>query len=124
MGGNRINIDMDGGTPATNLLTVKLLFNSIISTPGARNLGLDLKDFYLNTLMNRPEFLFMKISNFPDGVIKHYNLRSKVGKNGLLFIRMEQGMYGLPYVGIIAQKLLGERLKRHGYHQSDKTQGL
>ena len=30
-------------------------------------------------------------------------------------------MYGLPHVGIIAQKLLEERLNKAGYHQSDKT---
>ena len=35
MRGDRINIDMDFGTPTANLLTVKLLFNSIVSTPGA-----------------------------------------------------------------------------------------
>ena len=33
-------------------------------------------------------------------------------------------MYGLPHAGIIAQKLLEERLAKHGYHQSDKTPGL
>ena len=33
-------------------------------------------------------------------------------------------MYGLPHAGIIAQKLLEERLTKHGHHQSDHTQGL
>ena len=47
MGGDRINMYMDCGTPTANLLTVKLLFNSIVSTPGEIVLGLDLKDFYL-----------------------------------------------------------------------------
>ena len=41
MGGDRINIDMDCGTPTANLLTVKRLFNSIVSAPGAKFLGLD-----------------------------------------------------------------------------------
>ena len=57
MGGDKINISIDCGTPTANLLTVKLLLNSIISTPGAKFLGLDLKDFYLNTPMEQPEFL-------------------------------------------------------------------
>ena len=33
-------------------------------------------------------------------------------------------MYGLPHAGIIAQKLLEERLAKHGYHQSKTTPGF
>ena len=51
MGGDKINIPMDCGTPTASLITVKLLLNSVISTLGAKFLGLDLKDFYLNTPM-------------------------------------------------------------------------
>ena len=62
---------MDCGTPTANMLTIKLLFNSVISTKGDKFLGLDLKDFYLNTPMDRPDFLQMKLSNFPNDVIQH-----------------------------------------------------
>ena len=86
MGGANINIPMDCGTPTASLLTVKLLLNSIISTPGAKFLGLDLKDFYLNTPMKRPEFLRMKIDTFPEDVIEHYKLQEKVDANRFLFI--------------------------------------
>ena len=33
-------------------------------------------------------------------------------------------MYGLPQVGILAHKLLEQRLNKHGYHQSSITPGL
>ena len=33
-------------------------------------------------------------------------------------------MYGLPHAGIIAQRLLEERLGAHGYHQSPTTPGF
>ena len=33
-------------------------------------------------------------------------------------------MYGLPHAGIIDQKLIEERLEKHGYLQSDKTTGF
>ena len=115
MGGNLINVPMDCGTPTASLLTVKLLLNSVISTPGAKFLGLDLKDFYLNMLMERPEFLKMKLDTFPEDVIQHYGLREKVDKNGNIYIHLERGMYGLPHAGITAQKLLEERLAKHGY---------
>ena len=63
---------MDFGTPAAILLTINLLLNSITSTPGEKFLVLEFKDFYLNTPMDRPEFLYIKLSNFPEDVIKHY----------------------------------------------------
>jgi hypothetical protein len=45
MGGNLINYPGDCGTPTANLFTVKVLFNSIISTPNARFMSIDIKDF-------------------------------------------------------------------------------
>jgi hypothetical protein len=51
MGGNLINYPGDCGTPTADLLTVKLLFNSVISTPQAKFMCIDIKDFYLCTPM-------------------------------------------------------------------------
>jgi hypothetical protein len=74
--------------------------------------------------MDRVEFLRMKIENFPEDVIKQYNLLDIVDSKGFVMIRVEKGMYGLPYAGIIAQQLLEKRLRAHGYTQSDKTPGF
>ena len=123
-GGSNLEVDMDCVTPTANLLTIKFLFNSVISTPGEKFLGLDLKDFYLNTPMDRPEFLKMKLSNFPADVIEHYNLNEKADSKGFIYVRCERGMYGLPHAGIIAHKLLEERLEKHGYTQSGMTPGV
>ena len=56
-GRNRINFPGDTGTPTADLPTIKLLANSIVSTKKAKMVTIDLKDFYLNTPMERPEFL-------------------------------------------------------------------
>ena len=122
--GSRTNFVGDVSTPTANLLTVKLLFNSIISTPGARFLGLDLKDFYLNTPMDRPEYVRMKLSLFPDDVVAHYNLREKASPDGTVYVKIVKGMYGLPQAGLIAQELLEKRLALHGYRQSTMTPGF
>ena len=122
--GTRIKIDIDCGTPTASLLTVKLLLNSIISTPGAKFLGLDIKDFYLNTPMARPEYMRLRLAYFPEDVIEHYNLKDKVDSKGFVYVKCVKGMYGLPHAGIIAQDLLTERLEAHGYYQSDKTPGF
>ena len=67
---------------------------------------LDIKDFYLNTPMDRPEYLRMKIANFPEDVIEHYKLRDKVDVKGNVYVKCVRGMYRLPHEGIMAQKIL------------------
>ena len=39
----------DYGTTRVDLLTAKLLVNSIVSTPGSRFITIDINDVYLNT---------------------------------------------------------------------------
>jgi hypothetical protein len=43
VGGDRVHYPFDVGTPTANLLTVKLLINSVISTPGAIFFMMDIK---------------------------------------------------------------------------------
>ena len=50
-GGDRVHYLGDAGTPTANILTVKILLNSIISTPKEKFMTIDIKDFYLNTPM-------------------------------------------------------------------------
>ncbi len=44
MGGNLINYPSDCGTPTADLLTVKLMFNSIILTPNAKFMTIDIEE--------------------------------------------------------------------------------
>ena len=73
-GGNLINFPEDTGTPTADLLTIKLLVNSIVSTKNAKMVTMDLKDFYLNTPMERPEFIRIKILDIPEDVVLNYKL--------------------------------------------------
>ncbi len=56
MGKNLVNYPGDCRTPTADLLTVKLLLNSIIFTPNAKFMTLDLKEFYLISPMKRYEY--------------------------------------------------------------------
>jgi hypothetical protein len=123
-GGDRIHYPGDAGTPTADLLTVKLLLNSIISTPGAKFFMMDIKDFYLNTPMKRFEYMRLQLSNMPEDAIDHYQLQRLATPDGLVYCKIQKGMYGLPQAGIIAQELLEERLAKHGYCQSKITPGL
>jgi len=53
---------------------MKLLVNSVISTPGAKFMTMDISNFYLMTPLKRKEYLRMKLSDIPEDVIKQYNL--------------------------------------------------
>jgi hypothetical protein len=82
MGGNLINYPGDCGTPTTGLLTVKLLLYSVISTPNAKFMVLDLKNFHLMTPMKRYKYFGMKLELFPQDIINLYDLQNKADHNG------------------------------------------
>ena len=109
-GGDRVHYPGDAGTPTADLLTVKLLINSIILTEGAKFMTMDIKDFYLHTPMARFEYMRLRIADMPNDVIAHYNLRNKATPDSYIYCEIQKGMYGLPQAGIIAQLLLEERL--------------
>jgi hypothetical protein len=67
-GGDRVHYPGDAGTPTANLLTVKLLLNSIISTPNAKIMTMDIKDFYLNTPMAQYEDMRLRLADMPEDV--------------------------------------------------------
>jgi hypothetical protein len=88
------------------MITVKLHPNSIISIKNACYCTIDLKDFYLNTPMDRPEYMCMKISNLPLDFVKAYNLIDLATNDGTIYAKIQKGMYGLLQAGILVQNLL------------------
>ena len=74
VGGGLIIYPSDCGTPTVNLFTVKHLINSFISTPDAKFTTIDIQDFYLNTPMDRFEYMKLKLSDLPKDFIKEYEL--------------------------------------------------
>ena len=83
----------------------------------------DVKNFYLGTPMSRYEYIKIPISIIPEEIIAEYNLRS-IAHNGFVYWEIRKGMYGLPQAGILANKLLQERLEPHGYYPCRHTPGL
>ena len=47
-----------------------------------------------------------------------------VNKSGMVHIEVTKGMYGLPQVGLLANKLLEQKLNNHEYRQSKLVPGL
>jgi hypothetical protein len=95
----------------------------VLSTPGAKCCCADVKNFYLETPMDRYEYMRMPARLIPAAFIAAYDLDSKI-HNGFLYMEIRKGMYGLPQSGIIANKLLRKRLAPHGYYEVPNTPGL
>ena len=124
VGGNRINYPGDVGTPTADMLLAKIIFNSVISTKGAKFMTADISNFYLNTPLPRSEYVKLSLTVIPQEVIDEYSLQDKATKDGHVYIKINKGMYGLPQAGILAQDLLAKRLEEHGYYQSNIIPGL
>ena len=56
-GGNLINYPFELTTRTADITTSKILWNSTISTPGARYMAADAGNFYLATPLDRPEYM-------------------------------------------------------------------
>jgi len=106
VGGDRINYPGAVATPTADMLVAKLLFNSVISTKGARFMTIDISDFYLMTPLKRPEFIRISINVIPEETIIEYKLRVISDSKGMVYIQANRGMYGLPQSGFLANELL------------------
>ncbi len=80
---------------------------------GAKVLGINLANFYLNTPAPNPEYMRLHLNIIPDKIIINYNL-CDIGK----------GIYGLPQAGILANQLLEKCLTTKVYYQCQHTPGL
>ena len=63
------------------------MWNSVISTPGSRYICADVKIFYLETPLDRYEYMRMPVKLIPQEFIDLYNLTPKV-KNGYIYIEI------------------------------------
>jgi hypothetical protein len=65
----------------------------------------------------------MPLQLTPKAIIEHYGLHKK-SIDGYVYMEIRKGMYGLPKVGILANKLLKLHLAHHGYFEQPHTPGL
>jgi hypothetical protein len=78
----------------------------------------DVKNFYLNTPMDRPEYMRISIKNTPQEIIEEYQVNNLVHE-GYVYCKIVKGMYGLPQAGCLANKPL-----KSDYNPMDTAQHL
>jgi hypothetical protein len=121
--GNLITYRGNTSTRIADLTTSKLLWNSVLSTEGARYMCLDIKKFYLTAALDYYEYMKIPLALFPEWIKKQYNLDTHA-RDGFVFLEIRRAVWGLPQAGILANKLLRKRLKPHGYYECINTPGL
>jgi hypothetical protein len=85
-------------TKTADLATAKILLNSVMSTQGARFCTFDIKDFYLNTPMERYKCMRIPIQKIPPAIFEQNNLQELL-HNDQVYVKIRKGMYGLPQAG-------------------------
>jgi hypothetical protein len=78
VGSNLIDYLFELTTRTADMVSSKILWNSVISTKDARFASADIKNMYLETQLDRYEYMKMTIALFPTDIIEHYRLNEKV----------------------------------------------
>jgi hypothetical protein len=123
VGGDLIEYPGDQLTRAAGLTTAKILINSVISTLGAKFLGIDINFFYMNTPLGRFEYMVINLSSLPQETIDKYDL-IELSQDVKVYKEIQKGMYGLPQAGILANKLLQRNLAKDDYQPMQHTHVL
>ena len=112
--GNLINFPGDVTTHTADLITAKLIFNSVFSTKNTKFMCADMANLYLNNPMNRYEYMKLPLDIIPEKKIQQYNLRNLEHK-GFVYMEVQKGMYGIPQAGKIANDKLKLHVTKFGY---------
>lgn len=94
-GGNLIQYPGELTTRTADLMTAKILWNSIVSTLGAKFMGIDMKSLYLCTPTDCYKYMKMLLSVFPEHIRQQYKMYDHA-KNEFIYLEIRKAIYGLP----------------------------
>ena len=123
VGGDKLVYHGITATATASLTTLKILLNSVISTPGARFITLDIKNYYYNTPMEVYEYMRLQLDVIPKEVVAQYDLH-KLAVDGWVYLEIRKGMPGLKQAGKIANDRLAKHLLKYGYAPTSRTPAL
>ena len=123
VGGNIIDYPGNVSTPTVDLITAKILFNSVVSTPNSRFMCTDDKDLSFNTPMECYEYTRLPIAIITQEIIDQYDIMKRF-HNVHAYTDIRKGMYGLTQSGCITNKSLTNHLAKYGYNSTCLTPGL
>ena len=121
--GGHICYPGDIGTSTGSIDLVNIMLNSVLYRPNTRFVCFDAKHFYLQTPMDLPKYVCIKLLDITQEFIEEYNLTQLVHNENFYF-EVLCGCYVLPQSVKIPNNLLRTRLEKAGYYESDTTPGL
>jgi hypothetical protein len=89
--GDMLDYSGDVATSTADITTFKILINSTLSTADADMMIMDIKNYYLGTLLPRFEYMKMLLSPFPEEIVDKYNLGA-LAVDGWVYIEIRKGM--------------------------------
>lgn len=118
--GNGINYPGATAAETASLDTVKLLLNSVLSTPEAKFMTIDIKDFYLHSSLLRNEYAWVDLKQIAPTIIDEYSVR-ELAVHGKVLVEIVKGIYGLPQAGKLAKDQLTALLRARGFSECEHT---
>ena len=115
IGGDKLRYPSDSGYPDATLLEAKILFNSVISTPGYQFICEDIKDYFLCSPMERFKYIKIPFLWIPEEIRTRYNLYSLVEPDGYFCCEVRKVMYVLKQAARIAFDNIVKLLAPHSY---------
>ena len=127
VGGDKLEYSNDTASPTATLLDTKLILNSTISDHkkyGSKFCSIDIKDFFLQTTLDTPEYIRIHKKYFTQEFLQAYKMNHLPASDGYVYCEINKGMYGLKQAAILAYQQLVRRLARHGYFPMKSSNGL
>ena len=90
------------------------MINSVLSCCNARFVCFDLNVFNLQTQMNPPDYVHIKLLDITQEFIEEYNLMQLI-HNEWIYFEILWGCYSLPQSVSLTNNLLLTRIERSGY---------
>ena len=119
IGGDQVNYPGTTTAYTAHLESIRVMLNATVSE-NARIATADIKDFYLGTPLDRPEYMRISLKHIPLDVQLRYEIAAMV-ENEYVIMEITKGIYGLPQAGKLAQDRLVQHLAGHGYNQCINT---
>ena len=127
VGGDKLEYYEDTASPTATLLDTKIIVNSTISDHkqyGSRFCSIDIKDFFLQTKLDIPEYIRIHSKYFSKEFLHEYKIDNLPDKDGYMYCQIDKGMYGLKQAAILAYTQLKKRLNEFGYYPLKSSNGL
>ena len=121
-GGNLLDYDGNTTTHSASMETIKVHWNSTISTPNARYCTADISNMYLCSELPDAQYVKFPVSQIPLEIINAYHLNDKID-NGFVYVKIKKAWYGLRESGKIAHDDLVKHLRADDYYET-ATAGL